>query len=111
MDIEIFVPVQGYPKYTISNKGNVKKEGKYMNRFCNNGYLAVNLSQNRNRKVFYCHRLVAQHFIANVEGMPSVDHIDNNRLNNCVSNLRWATSTATPVSWAGFPPQPTTRSG
>lgn len=43
-------------------------------------------------KTYKVHRLVAETFIDNTENKPTVDHIDRNKSNNNVSNLRWATS-------------------
>lgn len=42
-------------------------------------------------KTYYVHRLVAETFIPNPENKPAIDHIDRNRDNNDVSNLRWVT--------------------
>lgn len=51
------------------------------------GYVQCKL----NGKTFHKHRLIAQQFIPNPESLPCVDHIDNNRCNNQLSNLRWVT--------------------
>ena len=45
-----------------------------------------------NKKCYLVHRLVAETFLDNPENKPFVDHIDRDRHNNNVSNLRWVTS-------------------
>lgn len=45
-----------------------------------------------NGKRYSVHRLIAESFIPNPENKPFVDHLDRNRKNNSVSNLRWATN-------------------
>ena len=39
----------------------------------------------------YVHRLVAKAFIPNPDNLEQVDHINSNRLDNRVQNLRWST--------------------
>ena len=53
----------------------------------NNGYRLVNLRGIRN--TVSVHRLVAEAFIPNPLGLRDVDHIDGNKTNNRVENLRW----------------------
>ena len=53
------------------------------------GYLQVNLGRIRNTALV--HRLVAKAFISNPLGLRDVDHIDGNKTNNRVENLRWVT--------------------
>jgi len=52
-----------------------------------NGYIMVGIGG----KMFYIHRLIAQAFLSDFDGYPQVDHIDGDRANNNVSNLRMAT--------------------
>lgn len=68
----------------ISNMGNVRGR-KVSNR--GDGYLRISY-KNKNYRV---HRLVAELFIPNTENKPQVDHINRNRSDNRVQNLRWAT--------------------
>lgn len=51
----------------------------------------VVLSKDHKRYEFSLHRVVAENFIPNPDNKPEVNHIDNNPLNNCVSNLEWCT--------------------
>ena len=55
-----------------------------------NGYLLIYIFNEVVRKTYLAHRLVAQEFIDNTENKPHVDHVDHDRQNNCVNNLRFA---------------------
>lgn len=81
--------------YEVSNFGNVRRIGSTKNLKLRaskeNDYLKVALQLNRKRKEFYVHRLVALTFIDNIdkENLTFVNHIDENKQNNNVSNLEW----------------------
>lgn len=97
---EIWKTIEDYPNYMISNMGNVKaikwhrgnkeKEIKLYTTY--KGYLRVRLSKNGKAKQFQIHRLVAQAFIPNPENKPYIDHINTDRTDNRVENLRWVTN-------------------
>ena len=41
------------------------------------------------KKKMRCHRLTALAFLPNPDNHKEIDHINRNKLNNCVFNLRW----------------------
>lgn len=108
---EIWKEVEGYENYEVSNMGRVRsvdreiyQEGIGLRKLkgrpvkpWHNGYgyykvcLGSYVSPDGKRKhpTEYVHRLVARAFIDNPNNLPVVDHIDFNRANNCVENLRW----------------------
>jgi hypothetical protein len=95
----IFKDVEGYEgRYQISNFGEVystPQDGKpsklLKQETLKYGYKRVSLSKNGKVKRFTVHRLVALHFIDNVNNYPIVNHKDNNPSNNSSTNLEWCT--------------------
>lgn len=56
------------------------------------GYLKIRTSVNNKKTSIKVHRAVAEAFISNPENKPQVDHIDGDKTNNHVSNLRWVSN-------------------
>ena len=56
------------------------------------GYVMVTLKKDGKTSRHRIHRLVAKAFIPNINNLPQVNHIDENKENNCVSNLEWCTN-------------------
>ena len=57
-----------------------------------NGYFTVTLYNKNLKKKCYIHRLVAETFISNPNNYPCINHKDENKSNNNVSNLEWCTN-------------------
>ena len=86
--------IEGYENYTINEDGKVINTNNGREKkpsINNNGYYRVYLSKNGKQKLFTLHRLIAQAFIPNPDNKPCVDHINRNKQDNRIENLRWAT--------------------
>ena len=86
--------IEEYPMYSIDENGNVFS--RYSNKILkpilvSNGYYSVQLFNERGAKCKTIHRLVATAFIPNPENLPCVNHKDEIKTNNHVSNLEWCT--------------------
>ena len=97
---EIWKPIEGYENYyMVSNTGKVKSLGNGKSNNSKkrilkggkdgNGYPYVNLWKEGKVKMHKIHRLVAQAFCKNPKGYTEVNHIDENKENNCAENLEW----------------------
>lgn len=94
---EEFRVVPGYPDYSVSNKGVVisrkRIKPKRLSLLKTGGkdqYYGVSLGDGIKQRRFYVHQLVAMAFLGHVrDGYNKViDHVDGNRFNNNLSNLR-----------------------
>ena len=90
--------IKGYEgRYQISSFGRVKSlidnKGKYREKILkqriDKGYLKAHLTKNGKQKTYSVHRLVAQAFIPNLNSLPCINHKDEDKTNNHVSNLEW----------------------
>ena len=93
-------PIKGYEGlYEVSNLGRVKALNYYRidNEHImqisknNNGYLHTALFRDNKREDKLVHRIVAEAFIPNPDNKPFVDHINTDKTDNRVENLRWVT--------------------
>lgn len=90
--IEEWRPVVGYEGlYEVSNTGQVIniKTGHILKQHKDkDGYWVLSLKRDK-YKTYFTHRLIAQAFIPNPDNLPMVNHKDEDKSNNRVTNLEW----------------------
>lgn len=93
---ELFKPIKGWEGvFEISNKGyvrNIKSGTKRYGSPGKKGYWRLVLSAQGKRQSVRIHKLVGEHFIANPNNLPELNHKDGNKNNNWSNNLEWSTS-------------------
>ena len=95
-------PILNYENYQIDEDGNVfnTSSQKFLKgSIGENGYKYYRLSKEGSKKMFYAHRLVAEHFLPNIENLPVVNHKDGDKLNNNVNNLEWVSYSDNAKHW------------
>jgi hypothetical protein len=88
----IWKEIKGIEGYSVSDSGTVRNDRtstilkSYLRR---DGYMSIVLLGNGkyiNKKI---HRLVAKYFVPNPHNYKEVNHKDEDKTNNCASNLEW----------------------
>lgn len=106
--------IAGFDDYDIFEDGRVfshKKQVYLKPQNNGNGYLKVHLYKNGKMHQLYLHRLVAETFIPNPNNYRYIDHIDRDKTNNCVTNLRWCSAKENTNNTAGRNRYKVSRSG
>lgn len=87
--------VAGYEGlYRVSNLGRIYsvRRNKFMSFYDHHGYKRLKIDKQGKEKDFALHRLVAFAFLPNPDNLPFINHKDENKENNRVSNLEWCTA-------------------
>ena len=90
--MEKWVKINEFPKYEISNKGRIRNSNNKVLKLRVNkkGYAETRLyygnGKSRNVQI---HRIVAEHFVENINNHTIVNHIDGDKTNNDYLNLEW----------------------
>lgn len=92
-DLTDFEDLKNYEGlYKINKEGEIWScfYNKFMIALNDEGYLKIQLRKNTKSFHTSIHRLLAIQYIPNPENLLEIDHIDRNRSNNNLENLRWA---------------------
>lgn len=90
--MEGYIIIKDFENYEINKQGEIRNiKTKYILGGCINsrGYKVITLSKDRKKTNVYLHRLLGIAFIDNPDNKPYIDHINGDKSDNDLSNLRW----------------------
>jgi len=73
----------------VRRKSNQRPVKSFVHK--NTSYRTITLSKNGVLKTYYLHRLIALSHIVNPDMLNEIDHINGNKNDNTMKNLRWVT--------------------
>ena len=94
INIEQWRLVSGYDNYEVSSHGRVRNNKTNLILKIQNstaGYKQIGLNRGGEKKKHGIHRLVAFAFLDRTDEQTEVDHLNHDRSNNMLDNLRWVT--------------------
>lgn len=101
--MESWLPVVHFERYEVSTLGNVRRNGKLLTPTLDTyGYRQVNLYRDTTRYTRKVYRLVMEAFRPNIDEKPQIDHINRNRSDDRLDNLRWVTASENCRNKEGF---------
>lgn len=94
-NIEVWNKIDNFNNYEVSSFGNVRNKSKkniLKQQKDKKGYFNISLTENSIKKTFKVHCLVFNSFNKKLDPKLVIDHIDENKENNNISNLRLLTN-------------------
>lgn len=91
--VSSFGRIKSLPRKVIKSNGRTHTVNESIRKphETKDGYLRIRLSNGENAKSLLIHRIVAEHFIENINSKLEVNHLDEDKKNNHVTNLEWCT--------------------